>query len=77
MKLFYSDTFELPLPTGHRFPMAKYTVLRNRIEEMLVPEGRCELLLPSAATDEQLLLVHTKRYLEAIKSGELSDVEQR
>ena len=57
--------------------MAKYTVLRNRIEEMLVPEGRCELLLPSAATDEQLLLVHTKRYLEAIKSGELSDVEQR
>ena len=65
------------MPTGHRFPMAKYTVLRNRIEETLVPEGRCELLLPPAATDDQLLLVHTKRYLEAIKSGELSDVEQR
>jgi len=57
--------------------MAKYTVLRNRIEETLVPGGRCELLLPPAATDEQLLLVHTQRYLEAIKSGELSDVEQR
>ena len=65
------------MPTGHRFPMAKYTVLRNRIEETLVPGGRCELLLPPAATDDQLLLVHTKRYLEAIKSGELSDVEQR
>ena len=77
VKLFYSDTFELPLPAGHRFPMAKYTRLRNRIEATLVPEGRCELLLPPAATDEQLSLVHTRGYLEAIKTGELTDVEQR
>ena len=77
MELFYSDTFELPLPDGHRFPMAKYTVLRNRIEQTLLPDDRCKLVLPPAATDEQLLLVHSEQYLHSIKSGDLTDVEQR
>ena len=57
--------------------MAKYTVLRNRIEQTLVPEGRCKLVLPPAATDEQLLRVHSQRYLDVIKSGNLTAVEQR
>lgn len=77
MELFYSDTFELPLPEGHRFPMAKYTVLRNRIEQTLIPQGRCKLVLPPAATDQQLLRVHSQRYLDAIKAGHLTAVEQR
>ena len=29
---FYSDCFELPLPDGHRFPMAKYRLLRERVQ---------------------------------------------
>ena len=28
VKLFYTDVFVLPLPTGHRFPMEKYARLR-------------------------------------------------
>ena len=31
MKAFYSDHFVLPLPDGHRFPMAKYARLRARV----------------------------------------------
>ena len=31
MKAFYSDTFVLPLPPDHRFPMAKYRLLRERV----------------------------------------------
>jgi acetoin utilization deacetylase AcuC-like enzyme len=77
MDLFYSDTFELPLPDGHRFPMAKYTLLRNRIEQQLVGSGACQLSLPPAATDEQLLLVHTLDYVSAIKSGDLTKVQER
>ena len=30
MEIFYSDTFELPLPEQHRFPMSKYRLLRER-----------------------------------------------
>ena len=74
MKLFYSDTFELPLPETHRFPMAKYGLLRQRITES---DLDVELLIPPAATDEQLLLVHTPEYVEKVKSGNLTKVEQR
>ena len=31
MRAFYSDHFVLPLPDGHRFPMAKYARLRERV----------------------------------------------
>ena len=76
MKLFYSDVFELPLPGGHRFPMSKYTLLRERIAESLVDRG-AELLLPPAATDQQILLAHTREYLDRVKYGGLSQLEQR
>ena len=29
MQAFYCDQFVLPLPDGHRFPMAKYRMLRD------------------------------------------------
>ncbi len=76
MKLFYSDVFELPLPGGHRFPMSKYTLLRERIANELVDHG-AELLLPPAATDQQILLAHTQVYLDRVKFGGLSHLEQR
>lgn len=76
MKLFYSDVFELPLPGGHRFPMSKYTLLRERIAETLTDRG-AELLLPPAATDQQILLAHTREYLDRVKYGGLSQLEQR
>ena len=31
LKAFYADNFVLPLPEGHRFPMAKYSLLRDRV----------------------------------------------
>ncbi|RPI28953.1 MAG: histone deacetylase, partial [Chloroflexota bacterium] len=33
MKVYYTDHFVLPLPEGHRFPMAKYALLRQRVVE--------------------------------------------
>ncbi len=76
LKLFYSDTFELPLPDRHRFPMSKYRLLRERIlQDSIV--SQCELSVPSAATNQQLRRVHTRQYLEAICEGDLTDVEIR
>ena len=31
MHAFYADHFVLPLPEGHRFPMRKYSRLRDRL----------------------------------------------
>ncbi len=51
MKVFYSDHFVLPLPEGHRFPMVKYSMLRERV----AASGICgpdELRVPRPVSDE-------------------------
>ena len=55
--------------------MAKYTLLRQRVADQLVRD--CQLLVPPAATDDEILLAHDSQYLDRIKSGELSPVEIR
>jgi acetoin utilization deacetylase AcuC-like enzyme len=66
MLTFYSDHFVLPLPEGHRFPMEKYRLLRERVEAEL---PACELRVPDAATDVELLRVHDPAYLAALGAG--------
>lgn len=76
MKVFYSDRFAVPLPEGHRFPMPKYTLLRQRAFEsgLLHPD---EFIEAEPASDIQLLRVHTAEYLEKVKVGLLSEREIR
>lgn len=66
MRAFYSDQFVLPLPDGHRFPMAKYFRLRRRVAERLPEVSLC---VPDPATDEELLRVHEPGYLQAVVAG--------
>jgi acetoin utilization deacetylase AcuC-like enzyme len=76
VKVFYSDHFVLPLPEGHRFPMAKYSMLRERV----AANGICgpgELLTPRAVTDAEILRSHAPGYLTRVVSGELTDKEMR
>ncbi len=76
MKIFYCDHFVLPLPEGHRFPMAKYSLLRERVAGSRLAQTH-QLVVPEAADDEQLALVHTREYVEKMRSGALSDLEIR
>lgn len=74
MRAFYCDTFVLPLPPTHKFPMVKY----SRVRERLVDEGVLEpdrFTVPGPATDEQLLLVHEPEYLRRVVAGELTRQE--
>lgn len=76
MIAFYADHFVLPLPEGHRFPMTKYSRLRQRVlDDDIVAAG--DLRVPNAATDEQLARVHTRDYVRRVSAGELSAAEQR
>jgi acetoin utilization deacetylase AcuC-like enzyme len=74
MKAFYSDHFVLPLPEGHRFPMAKYSLLRQRVASEL---SEVQLLEAPAATDGELALAHQPDYVQAVKNGGLSAQAQR
>src|SRR5829696_2569595 len=76
MKVFYSDHFVLPLPEDHRFPMVKYSMLRERVAR----DGICgpgELSTPRAVTDEEILRSHVPGYLKRVVSGTLTDKEMR
>ena len=74
MKAFYADQFVLPLPEGHRFPMAKYRLLRDLIASQW-PEVALQQALP--ASDTELLRVHTPTYVQAVAQGLLSPAAQR
>ena len=76
MKVFYSDHFVLPLPEGHRFPMTKYSMLRERIAGSSVC-GPGELREPEAVTDEEILRAHSPDYLRRVVSGTLTEKEIR
>jgi len=77
VKAFYSDTFVLPLPEHHRFPMAKYRLVRERLlaEGVLSPGDLC---VPDPISWDDLRLVHDRRYVEAVAAGTLpSDAQRR
>ena len=66
MQVFYATQFVLPLPPGHRFPMGKYQLLRDRLADEL-PEILLMQALP--ATDGELALTHTPGYIQGISDG--------
>ncbi len=76
MRAYTCDQFKVPLPEWHRFPLAKYTRLRERLElaDWFDP---LRILTPRRATDDELLRVHTLDYLTRVKSGRLTPDEVR
>ena len=76
MKLFFPDRFVLPLPDGHRFPMSKYRLLRDRLVHSPAHQDDVFLEPPAASLDE-LMLAHDSDYVERVCSGALSPMEQK
>lgn len=75
MKIYAIDAFLFDLPTGHRFPLGKYRLLRELVETRYVPP--CEIAVPAAAVDDEILLAHTPEYLHKLVTGGLSEKEVR
>ncbi len=74
MQAFYADHFVLPLPEGHRFPMRKYSRLRERLGQEL---PRLLMQQAPAATDGELALAHAPAYIQAVRTGSLPPQMQR
>jgi acetoin utilization deacetylase AcuC-like enzyme len=73
LKAFYTDHFVLPLPAGHRFPMEKYSRLRDLVSDL----NGVELIEAPAASDTQILYAHDPSYLIKVIDGKLSSQEQQ
>jgi acetoin utilization deacetylase AcuC-like enzyme len=76
LKVFYSDHFVLPLPEGHRFPMVKYSMLRERVATAGICEPQ-EMCVPHPVSDEEILRAHDRDYLRRVVEGRLSPKEVR
>jgi acetoin utilization deacetylase AcuC-like enzyme len=74
MHVYSNARFSIDLPPGHRFPMPKYQLLRDRVEaecpDLRVTEA-------PAATEGELALAHTPDYIAAVLQGTLSPAAQR
>lgn len=75
MQLFCTDRFQLPLPDGHRFPVAKYAQLRQRLDDL----RRDDAILYEAprASRQELERVHDPSYVQKVLDGSLSAQEIR
>src|SRR5512146_3039973 len=65
--LYYTDHHHFPLPEGHRFPVAKYRLIR----ELLQPTGLFDLRPAPLADASQVELAHDPNYVRQFVEGTL------
>jgi acetoin utilization deacetylase AcuC-like enzyme len=73
-RLVYSSGYYLPIG-AHVFPAQKYRMIHDRLlkKQIAAPE---DFLEPQPASDEDILLVHTRDYVRKLKTGTLSPLEE-
>jgi acetoin utilization deacetylase AcuC-like enzyme len=67
VRAYAHERFTFPLPEGHRFPLAKYRLVREAVEEL---PGIEVLEAPATGWDE-LAGVHDPAYLRSVRYGML------
>ncbi len=73
LPLVYSDEYWMIDVGQHVFPVKKYRAVYERL--LLAGIKKENFFLPQPVTDEDLLLIHTPRYIKKLKTGSLTPVE--
>lgn len=68
MRAFAHDVYTYPLPPGHRFPLAKYRLVREHAEAV----AGIEVADSRAVDDGELRLAHDAAYLDRVGRGALA-----
>src|SRR3954454_12986096 len=71
VEVWAHDRWRIPLPAGHKFPIDKYRLLRERVEDSVT------VLESEPVPWEWLAAVHDAPLLERIRAGEMTVREQR
>ena len=72
-RLFYCDQHTIPLPPGHRFPLAKYRLIR----ELLEADRRFEFVPAPFADPALIRLAHDETYVRDFLEGSISAASMR
>ena len=75
MKAFYCDRFVLPIPPRNRFPIEKYSRLREKLSDS--DEFKLEFLEAPAVSRSDVELAHDSAYIDRVLYGEMTAQEQR
>jgi acetoin utilization deacetylase AcuC-like enzyme len=73
LRIFYCDQHEIPLPCGHKFPIGKYRLLRER----LAATGLFDLQPAPFAPVEAIQLAHDPAYVQAFLDGSIAPAAMR
>ena len=76
LKVAWNEHYAHELPEGHRFPMEKYVLL----PQQLLHEGTMErenFFNPSEVSEERVLRIHTREYLNKLLTKRLTRKEER
>ncbi len=68
MILYYCDNHDFPLPAGHKFPVAKYRLIRER----LAADGDFQFEQSPMATQTAIERAHDPGYVRAFLNGTLA-----
>ena len=71
VEVWAHDRWRIPLPAGHRFPIDKYRLLRERVQDSVT------VLESEPVSWEWLAAVHEAPLLERIRLGQMSVREER
>ena len=75
-RLATSDRYTLDLPAGHRFPIAKYALIREQLlwQGVAAP---ADFYDPGLCAAEDVLRIHTAEYWRKVRDQQLSAAEVR
>jgi acetoin utilization deacetylase AcuC-like enzyme len=76
LPLVYHPAYSAPLPSSHRFPMAKFRMLHERLQQQGFRDPR-HWHQPLPAPRRWMEQVHGRPYLEAFAQGRLDAAAQR
>lgn len=71
--VYYGDHHPIPLPPDHKFPIAKYKLLRETLEA----EGNCDLWPAPLADPADLELAHDPAYVKSFLEGTIEPAAMR
>jgi acetoin utilization deacetylase AcuC-like enzyme len=76
LKVSHHPDYTLPLPEGHPFPMAKYSIVYDELRERGFLQAG-DIMLPEEISRQDLARVHTEDYLDRLFGDGLSAMEVR
>lgn len=77
VKFFYNDIYQVKLPINHKFPMSKYRIVRETLQNEYRNNKNIIFEESPKISRSELITTHCPTYIDNYLNGNLSDLEIR